>query len=347
MTYRFLLKRAFQIILLLLVISCIWQRELVAYGFRQAKGQFTMMRKTEPISVVLAKSNFPDSLKAKIKLIQEIKRFAEDSLGLRHSENYETFYDQGGKPIIWTVTACKPFALEAKTWDFPIIGSFSYRGHFDEQRTINEANELQKEGFDTQINEVSAWSTLGWLKDPILSSMLDRSEGSLAALIIHELTHGTLFTGNDLTFNENLADFVGDYGAIRFIESKYGENSVQYQKYAFSKQYYAAYTDHLVKGSQKLDSLYHTFQNQALIEKQNLKSKLINEIMVSADTLLAGKAQFKRRYSKGNLPNNAYFIGFLTYRSKQNQFEEEFRNQFKGNFSAYFKYLVKKYPSKF
>jgi predicted aminopeptidase len=315
----------------------------VAYGFRQAKGQLTMMSKTEPIEVVLKNTNFPDSLKARIRLIQEIKRFAEDSLGLRHSENYETFYDQGGKPIIWTVTACKPFALEAKTWDFPLIGSFSYRGHFDEQRTKNEADALQQEGYDTQINEVSAWSTLGWLKDPILSSMLNRSEGSLAALIIHELTHGTLFTGDDLTFNENLADFVGDYGAIKFLEFKYGKDSPQYKKYAFSKQYYAAYTNHLVKGSQKLDSLYHTFQNRSLEEKKSFKTSLIEEIVVSADTLLGGKSKSKRRFTKENLPNNAYFIGFLTYRSKQNQFEEEFKQQFKGDFKRYFQYLVKKY----
>ena len=44
-------------------------------------------------------------------------------------------------------------------------------------------------GYDTKIDEVNAWSTLGWFKDPILSSMLNRSAGSLAELIIHELSH--------------------------------------------------------------------------------------------------------------------------------------------------------------
>ena len=339
-------KKSLLLLLLLVVGYCIWQRELVAYGFRQAKGQFTVLYDAKPVNEVLADVSFPDSLKTKIKLIQEIKRFAVDSLGLEPSKSYGTFYDQGGKPLIWTVTAAKPFQLEAKTWDFPIIGRFSYKGHFDLARTNAEADALKAAGFDTQVNEVSAWSTLGWLNDPILSSMLNRSEGQLAALIIHELTHGTLFTGTDLTFNENLADFVGDYGATRFLASKYGQKSKQVQRYELSKRYYDAYTMHIVAGAQQLDSLYKAIDKRPLAEKRQLKDALIKDIVVAADTLLGG--QFKqpgRRFNADNLPNNAFFVGFLTYRSKQNQFQEEFNRKFAGDFPVYLKYLKGKYHS--
>jgi hypothetical protein len=46
-----------------------------------------------------------------------------------------------------------------------------------------------------------------------------------------------------------------------------------------------------------------------------------------------------------NLPNNAYFIGYLTYQSKQNQFKEEFKTKFNYNFNSYLSYLKQQYPS--
>jgi predicted aminopeptidase len=54
---------------------------------------------------------------------------------------------------------------------------------------------------------------LGWFTDPILSKMLMRSEGDLANLIIHEMSHATIFVKDSIEFNENLATFIGDRGA--------------------------------------------------------------------------------------------------------------------------------------
>lgn len=322
------------------------------YAYRQAKGQLKIIFNTRTVTEVLADKTFPDSLKNRIKLIEEIKRFAVDSLGLNPSDNYTTFYDQHKKPILWVITACEPFELKARNWNFPILGTFSYKGHFEKEIADSELNELKKQGFDTQLNEVSAWSTLGYLKDPILSSMLEKSEGRLAALIIHELTHGTLFVKNNLEFNENLADFVGDYGAIRFLESKYGKNSKALERYNFSKKYNDAYSQHLLRGAKKLDSLYKSFKkNMNNQEKLRHKIELISTIINKSDTLLAGEFQkgllSRKKWilNGNNLPNNAYFIGYLTYQSKQSQFKDEFAKNFRYNFYNYLTYLKDKYPS--
>jgi predicted aminopeptidase len=340
-------------LLVIILIFVIWNWDSAIYGYRQAKGQLKIIWNTRPVSEVLTDKTFPDSLKNRIELIQEIKRFAVDYLGLNPSENYTTFYDQKGKPILWVITACEPFALKAKTWNFPILGTFSYKGHFEKSIADKEKKALDEQGFDTNLGEVSAWSTLGYLKDPILSSMLTkRSEGRLAALIIHELTHGTLFAKNNLDFNENLADFVGDYGAIRFLEAKFGNNSTELEKYNFSKKYNDAYSHHVLRGTKKLDSLYGNFSAKATSEdKKKQKFELIKQIMVSTDTLLANSfekrliTKKKWQFDNNNLPNNAYFIGYLTYQSKQNQFEEEFRNTFKSDFRKYLTYLKQKYPT--
>ncbi|GAB3022659.1 aminopeptidase [Spirosoma pulveris] len=335
-----------------LLAVVVWQWELVSYGWMQAKGQVQLLWNTKPVTDVLADPAYPDSTKQKIELIREIKRFAIDSLGLDKSGSYESFYDQQGKPILWVVTAAEPYQLIAKQWHFPIIGTFSYKGFFEKDRADSVKAELQRAGFDTRIGEVSAWSTLGFLNDPILSSFLDRPVGSLAELIIHELTHGTLFIKNSLEYNENLADFVGEYGALRFLGQKYGKNSVPYRDYLATKVFYEKYDEHILHGTRMLDSLYKSFKpTTPTVVKDSLKWQTIRQIVVSSDTIndqrtaTQARSVKKRSWGKLNLPNNAYFIGYLTYRKQQNRFRQEFESRFGGDFKRYLTYLKQTYPS--
>ncbi|QHV97013.1 aminopeptidase [Spirosoma endbachense] len=339
-------------VLLILVVLAIWQRELVSYGWMQARGQLRILWNTKPVDEVLADRTYPDSLKRKIELIREIKRFAIDSLGLDKSGSYESFYDQHGKPILWVITAAEPYQLVARQWHFPIIGTFSYKGFFEKDRADSTVAELKREGLDTRIGEVSAWSTLGFLNDPVLSSFLDRPVGSLAELIIHELTHGTLFVKNSLEYNENLADFVGEYGTLRFLAQRYGINSTPYRDYLATKAFYERYDQHILRGTQMLDSLYRTFNITTVVSvKDSLKWQTIRQIVVSSDTITDERSKDairsikKRRWDKLNLPNNAYFIGYLTYRKQQNRFRQEFEHKFGGDFKRYLTFLKQTYPS--
>jgi predicted aminopeptidase len=343
------IKKVLLAILILLVVLGVYYRDLLSYGLMQARGQASILLNTKPITEVLTDKTFPDSLKTPLRLIGEIKQFAIDSLGLDSSGSYTQLYDQRGLPILWVLTASERYKLVAKEWTFPIIGRFSYKGYFDSTRANREQSQYIVEGFDTQLNEVSAWSTLGYLDDPVLSSMLYRSEGQLANLISHELTHGTVFVKDNLELNENLASFVGDYGAVRFLNHKFGRNSAQLKRYEFQKKYSDAYSQHILKGAKQLDSLYalKTYQQSTNSLKDSVKTAIIRQIMNSTDTLLAGTAKKYRRNSDTKLPNNAFFIGYLTYKSKQNDFKVEFEQKFKGNFVNYLKYLKTKYPTSF
>ncbi len=343
------LKYIFLFLISIFVFYLVFQWKLVFYGASQLKGQLSIISQTEKLENVLHDKTFPDSLKQKIRLIQEIKQFAVDSLGLNYSENYTTFYNQHEKPILWVITAAPPFELIPKTWTFPFLGDFSYKGFFNKEMADEELAVLKKDGFDVQMNEVSAWSTLGYLNDPILSSMLNKSEGSLARLIIHEMTHGTIFVKNNLEFNENLADFIGEIGAKYYLESKYGVQSEEAIRLEKSKILNEKYSNHLMRGANALDSLYQSFRGKTISfsEKKGLKTALIQEIFDTSDTLFETKSNYlkiKQKY-RNNLPDNAYFIGYLTYRSKQNFFKEEFNSRFKGNFKQYLTYLKQKYPN--
>ena len=348
-----MLKKILLALLIFTAILGVYHRDLLSYGWMQASGQVKILMNVEDVTDVMKDPTFPDSLKARIALIEEIKQFGVDSLGLSPSKNYTTFYNQHGKPLIWLITASERYKIEPYKWKFPIIGSFPYKGFFDSTRAVREEQELIKQGLDTDIGDVSAWSTLGYLKDPILSSMLKRKTGSLANLILHELTHGTLFVKNDLELNENLASFIGDQGAIQFLKFKYGLDSPELRTYEYSKKYNDAYSGHMLRGIARLDSLYSTFgpDPTASPQRDSLKNTLITNILDDADTLLSGKRTLtnKNRASSRpadeKLPNNAYFISYQTYKSKQNAFKVEFEQKFGGNIKKYLAWLKEKYPS--
>ena len=349
-----MLRKILLAILVLGVILGVIYRDLLSYGWMQASGQVKILMNVEDVEDVMKDPTFPDSLKARIALIEEIKKFGVDSLGLTPSKNYTTFYNQHGKPLIWLITASDRYKIAPYKWHFPIIGSFPYKGFFDSTRAVREEQALIKQGLDTDIGEVSAWSTLGYLKDPILSSMLKRKVGSLANLILHELTHGTLFVKSNLELNENLASFIGDQGAIRFLKYKYGLDSPELRTYEYSKKYNDAYSGHMLRGIARLDSLYGTFGPNPVTNahRDSLKNTLIRNILDDADTLLSGKRtltnknrQTASRWPDGKMPNNAYFISYQTYRSKQDTFKIEFEQKFGGNIKKYLAWLKEKYPS--
>jgi len=202
-----------------------YYHELIGYGIAQGKGQFYILWNAQPIEEILNSPGIEDSIKQKLLIVNEIRIFAFDSLGLTPTKNYTTFFDQQGKEILWVVTACAPYKFEPKEWSFPIIGSFTYKGFFDVEKARKLSEKLSNEGYDVEISSVGGWSTLGWFKDPVLSNMLEGSVGSMSNTLIHELTHGTVFVPDSMTFNENLASFIGRKGAFKFLELTYGSRS--------------------------------------------------------------------------------------------------------------------------
>jgi len=61
------------------------------------------------------------------------------------------------------------------------------------------------------VRGASAYSTLGWFRDPVLSSMIPDGPEALGALVdvvLHESVHATLHLDGQAPFNESLASFV-------------------------------------------------------------------------------------------------------------------------------------------
>ena len=342
------MKKAVFGILIIILTLILWQRELIAYGIGQAQGQLHILLNARPVVKVLNDPSVPDSLKQKIRLVQEIRAFAIDSLGVNDSDSYRSVYDQHGKPVLWVITACEPFSLEDKQWNFPIIGSFSYKGFFDHSKALAEKKKWQEQGYDTGIRTVNAWSTLGIFDDPILSGLLFRSEGSLANTIIHELTHATVFVKDSLKFNENLASFVGNKGAERFLAHQYGKDSPEYQEYVAALHDRRRYSEHMLRGMHQLDSLYQSFNgNMHVATKSEKKEAQIRQILQQADTLSFSSKKYKalieKLTTKEELPNNTFFKSFARYQASLDTFEKAYTQQFDSNLKNYLTYLKKEY----
>ncbi|WP_424963222.1 aminopeptidase [Ekhidna sp.] len=300
------------LIIVVILIVVFWNT--VTYGFQQAKGQLSITFNTVPVEDVLNDTTVADSIKQKIIIIQETRTFAFDELGLERSDNYTSYYDQEGEVSLWNLSASQPYALEPKVWTFPLLGSFPYKGFFDLDQAKNEMEVLKDDGYDVRIRPVSGWSTLGWTNDPILSNMLERPEGALAELIIHELTHSTIFVKDQIELNENLASFIGERGAVLFLNMKYGKNSVPYFDYLLAEDDSQTFRNQMLLATQMLDSLYQSLDGANDSIKSVQKHIMIDRIISSIDTLHFHDPRYYKIFLTGR-PNNAYFMSYLRYYS--------------------------------
>ncbi len=330
--------------LLIFFIIIAWNWSLLVYGINQGIGQLNIVWNSRPVEEFLTDKQFPDSLKSKLRLIDDVRKFAVDSLGLKDTDNYKTLYDQKGEEVMWVVTACEPFELKPKQWTFPVVGAVPYKGYFDKEKARAERDQLEKEGWDVSVMNPGGWSTLGWFTDPILSGMLSRSEGDLASLIIHEMVHATFFVKDSVELNENLASFIADTTAYDFLKWKFGPDSKEYHTYLYEDQDYRKYYPHVLRGTNLLDSLYKAVKDEPVESKKQKKEMTIRRIVETMDTLtLHTKQKPSKRYEK-RLPNNTYFMSYRRYQSKQLFFKEELDKLHSGDMLRMIKAYESKYP---
>ena len=177
-----------------------------------------------PVEEMLEDEGVDRQTKEKILFIQDVKRYGEEKLGLTRTKNYSKYFEVGG-PVLYVITASEKDSLQLYHWSFPIIGKVTYKSFFTKEGVLNEKRSLETKEYDTFIQEAGAYSTLGWLKDPIFSSMLRWDEATLANVILHEMTHATIYFKGQTEFNEQIATFVGNQGAVDFLCEKYGKGS--------------------------------------------------------------------------------------------------------------------------
>lgn len=291
------------------------------YTLKSAYHQMSLLNSREDYETVLKRPDLKLELKNKILFAQEVLNFAKNDLGLNSNGNYSKIVMLNRSYVTYVVSAAEPWSLKSYDWYFPIVGSVPYLGFFSEDEAVEEEKKLQKKGLDTFQRGVSAYSTLGWFRDPLLSSMLRYDDHTLAETLIHELIHTTFWVKNSAEFNERLASFLGRKGAQIFYQRKEGKNSATSQLItdeAFDEKLFSEFITLEVK---LLDQWYKELkkENRSVQAKENR----IKEIQTKFESTVMKKMKTDSwsRFSKMKL-NNARLVMYRTYLSDFSAFEK-------------------------
>lgn len=181
-------------------------------GWEEAK----ILSARRPIHEVVHDTATPPNVRARLRLVQHAREFARVGLGLDPGGSFTSYAELDRDTLLLVVSAAPEFRLVWKTWWFPIVGRVPYKGYFDFPAAHREADKLRAEGYDTWVRPTSAFSTLGWLPDPVLSPSLRADSVAIVETVIHEIMHTTFFPKGEARFNESFANMVGHRGAIAF-----------------------------------------------------------------------------------------------------------------------------------
>ncbi|MBF0526829.1 MAG: aminopeptidase [Deltaproteobacteria bacterium] len=294
-----------------------------AYLWQAMTGQAGLLRgslsKDDPrLKAELTAADFD-----KLAYVAEVVAFAQKELGLARSDNYQKVYPRNQGAVIYVLSAAPRDQLTSETWWFPVVGSMGYLGFFDREMAVRYKKELDEAGLDTHLRTALAYSTLGWFKDPVTRPMLGLSKPVLASLIIHELTHVTLYVNGQTDFNEGLANFVGQAGAVRFFQARREPELVVWlEKSAADETRFVAFLDQL---TDRLKKLYSKTPRPIDLEPKK------REIITAAQAEFRSQAHLYitpafSKFGEQEI-NNAVILAYSRYHQSYPLFQQVFERQ--------------------
>ncbi len=208
------------VLIALMVLGAVSGCDSIAYYTQAVSGQAALLWRRQPIERLLADPALEPALRHKLLVIQQATDYAGEQLGLSAEGSYDSYVELQRRHLVWNVFAAPTFSTQPVSWCFPVAGCVDYRGYFSEAAARRYAADLQAQGFDVFVGGVDAYSTLGWFNDPVPSTVIQRPDHQLAALIFHELAHQRIYVADDTSFNESFASFVSLEGLRHWLDQQ-------------------------------------------------------------------------------------------------------------------------------
>ncbi|MET0500101.1 MAG: aminopeptidase [Candidatus Binatia bacterium] len=289
------------------------------YVIRAAYEEGKILWRREPITAYLAKPDLGADTEDKLKLVLAVREYASDVLKLNVGGSYSSYSYVDRADLTYLLTAAPRTDLRPYTWWFLIVGRVPYKGYFSREEAQAAADELQSEGYDTNIRTSAAFSTLGWFNDPLLAHLLKYDRVTLADVVFHELFHNTLYVKGAGAFNESMANFVGARGAIQFFGEKFGEASPEHRRAVRDWQEELEFSEFIQSLGASLTELYA--KDIPYEDKLRLREEVFARGKKDWEERIADRPSHRfRGFAKQPL-NNAVLIHYLLYLKNLQLFE--------------------------
>lgn len=245
-----------------------------SYYAQSLKGHAQIMRSRQNVEKLIEDPSTSEALRAKMASALAIRQYASGELALPDNNSYRNYVDIGRDAVTWAVFAAPEFSLTPRTWCFPVFGCVPYRGYFSRKSATDAAVELQRQGFDVYVTGITAYSTLGWSSDPLISTMLSQDETYLASLIFHELAHQCVYVHDDSAFNEAFAVAVETTGVTKWLRA--AGDLAGLRRYEADRKRGAEFLELVSQTRDELGRVYDRFGNSE--QRQAAKAATIKEL---------------------------------------------------------------------
>ena len=302
------------------------------YYSQAAQGQLELLADARPIDDWLADPATNTSLRHRLETARQIRRFAVQQMGLPDNGSYTNYANVKRKYVLWNVVATPELSLKPLQWCFPVAGCVNYRGYYSKADADAYARQLRAQGRDVEVGGVSAYSTLGWFRDPLISTFIHYPDAELARLIFHELAHQVTYVPGDSRFNESFASAVEEAGVELWLE-RFGNPAMReaYERYTVRRKDFLAL---LLKYRRELERTYAAIAPDE--DKRVAKARLFLALKDEYQVLKAnwgGYAGYDRFFEEPL--SNAHLASIATY----NDYVPAFRAMLRGekNFGAFYR----------
>ena len=295
----------------------------LSYLWHASSNQIKLISRRMPIEEALARYDFTKEAERNLRMTAELKDFARNRLKMNIDEDVYSTYIHLNRPYVtWLLRVSRADRLEAYTWRFPVVGRVPYKGFFEKGLAEGAAKTFPPRKYDTYVRGVTAYSSLGYIEDSVLSSMLVYSESDFASVIFHELAHTVLFFPDHINFNERFAEFVGRKAAVRFFIAKEGEGSKTARLMQAQWEDELIFSSFMLKEYNALEAWYQENPDAALSEKKRLRLREIQERF--AARLLPQMQTNRYHYFPKIRLNNARLLSYRSYNYNMDEFEKLF-----------------------
>lgn len=287
------------------------------YYAQSVRGQLGVLAASHPVEDVVDDPQTPESVRRKLQALPALRQFAVEELALPASSSYRLYADVKREALVWNVVVAPVDSLKPRQWCYPVLGCAAYRGYFDLEAANDFATRQAADNWDTAVEPVPAYSTLGWFSDPLPSTVIHWPLPDIAGLLFHELAHEALYVKGDSAFNEAYATVVEKEGVRRWLER--AGSTAQRTAFVQREQRRLDFLELIARTRQRLSELYaEGVEAVELVTRKEATIRLLRDEYAGLKEAWGGYAGYDRWMQRPL--NNAHLASINIYHALEPAF---------------------------